>query len=496
MDSFGEKTLPNGKDVVFDFRSMIGCLGFSFYWGWNLLTYFSAVVLLPTPASLHVEPGFRAIAFFSATLGFLVLLLFIRKPFKKIFRIFIALIPLFFTPPIYILAFLTRNISSAAEIPFPLEILVWFLFGISTVCLLLQGGFYFASIPMVSSLIYMAVAVSLGSIYYLLIINMYFGAALIVTACMPWISTLAFRVARVMPEKEYAINDADPKKRWHLDTWQSLPSQFLYSIAFGFAVNVGISTGVTEVGHFSVIAMAFCSSGFLFLVRILFKKNIDSESTQWFLLPLIAIGLLPLVFFDNPMIVMFCCAILVICFIWYDMMYILVLSDLMREQPFTALPIFCAGQFIVSSGTFIGWTAGSVLLANGGYQGLAFNLTVMAIILCLIAILAFAGRPNLRNETKTIVVERNTEKYVGKWKQHCQRICQEVQLSPRQTEVFMLLVRGRNAKVIEEELFISNHTAKTHIYRIYQKLGVHTQQELIDTAEAYFHAHRDSEETH
>ncbi|MEG0218219.1 MAG: LuxR C-terminal-related transcriptional regulator, partial [Raoultibacter sp.] len=95
-----------------------------------------------------------------------------------------------------------------------------------------------------------------------------------------------------------------------------------------------------------------------------------------------------------------------------------------------------------------------------------------------------------------IVVERNTEKYVGKWKQHCQRICQEAQLSPRQTEVFMLLVRGRNAKVIEEELFISNHTAKTHIYRIYQKLGVHTQQELIDTAEAYFHTHRDTEETH
>lgn len=52
----------------------------------------------------------------------------------------------------------------------------------------------------------------------------------------------------------------------------------------------------------------------------------------------------------------------------------------------------------------------------------------------------------------------------------------------------MLLAKGRNASYIEESLFISYHTTKAHIYRIYQKLGIHSQQELIDAVEQELNA--------
>ena len=56
-------------------------------------------------------------------------------------------------------------------------------------------------------------------------------------------------------------------------------------------------------------------------------------------------------------------------------------------------------------------------------------------------------------------------------------------LSPREREVMELLVRGYSTDRIGKDLHISYHTVKTHVYHIYQKVGVHAQQELIDLVE-------------
>ncbi len=53
-------------------------------------------------------------------------------------------------------------------------------------------------------------------------------------------------------------------------------------------------------------------------------------------------------------------------------------------------------------------------------------------------------------------------------------------LTPRETEVFGLLARGRSIPYVRDALFISRDTAATHAKHIYAKLGVHSRQELID----------------
>jgi DNA-binding CsgD family transcriptional regulator len=52
-------------------------------------------------------------------------------------------------------------------------------------------------------------------------------------------------------------------------------------------------------------------------------------------------------------------------------------------------------------------------------------------------------------------------------------------LSPRETEVFLLLAQGRSRPYIQQELFLADGTVKTHISRIYGKLGCTNRQELI-----------------
>lgn len=53
-------------------------------------------------------------------------------------------------------------------------------------------------------------------------------------------------------------------------------------------------------------------------------------------------------------------------------------------------------------------------------------------------------------------------------------------LSNRETEVVLLLLEGRSLRFIQNALYISEGTARTHVKRIYAKLEVHSKQELID----------------
>ena len=52
-------------------------------------------------------------------------------------------------------------------------------------------------------------------------------------------------------------------------------------------------------------------------------------------------------------------------------------------------------------------------------------------------------------------------------------------ISKREQEILKLIVDGKSNKEIEDELYISIHTVKNHIYSFYQKLGVNNRHQLV-----------------
>ncbi len=76
-----------------------------------------------------------------------------------------------------------------------------------------------------------------------------------------------------------------------------------------------------------------------------------------------------------------------------------------------------------------------------------------------------------------------TESQLERYAQRCQELAARGSLTPREVEVFELLVRGRNARFIMDDLHITRNTAKAHIAHIYTKLGVHSHQELLSLVE-------------
>lgn len=67
--------------------------------------------------------------------------------------------------------------------------------------------------------------------------------------------------------------------------------------------------------------------------------------------------------------------------------------------------------------------------------------------------------------------------------QSCDETSAQFGLTPRESDVLRLLARGRTSPVIQEKLFLSHNTVKTHVRHIYAKLNIHSQQELIDIVE-------------
>lgn len=60
------------------------------------------------------------------------------------------------------------------------------------------------------------------------------------------------------------------------------------------------------------------------------------------------------------------------------------------------------------------------------------------------------------------------------------RIAAEGGLSSRETEVLGYLARGRSQPYIRDTLVLSKNTVASHVKHIYQKLNVHSRQELLD----------------
>lgn len=72
----------------------------------------------------------------------------------------------------------------------------------------------------------------------------------------------------------------------------------------------------------------------------------------------------------------------------------------------------------------------------------------------------------------------------GRFRAKCETVANTYLLSRRETEIIFFLAKGHNAAYIQEKLYISEGTAKTHIRHVYKKTNVHSQQELMRLVES------------
>ena len=118
---------------------------------------------------------------------------------------------------------------------------------------------------------------------------------------------------------------------------------------------------------------------------------------------------------------------------------------------------------------------------------LSFSSCALAVAGALTALYFFSvGRQLLRGVPKReeprarAEAETEDEAMPSEMLAYCRKLALENGLTPREAEILGLIAMGRSAKYIAEELTISHNTTRTHIKHVYEKLNIHSKQELLD----------------
>lgn len=118
----------------------------------------------------------------------------------------------------------------------------------------------------------------------------------------------------------------------------------------------------------------------------------------------------------------------------------------------------------------------------------AFVIDVLNAISVFVIVISQAIAPYVahQQDVYSIPVQEesdNDKKRESRYGKACKAVCERYGLTPREQEVFELLARGRNAGHIGKQLYIATNTVKTHSQRIYRKMEINSQQQLIDMVE-------------
>lgn len=131
-------------------------------------------------------------------------------------------------------------------------------------------------------------------------------------------------------------------------------------------------------------------------------------------------------------------------------------------------------------GPLAGLLLGRLALTVGGLAPATVYACMLVAVLAVFFAMGAVLNERVLMETMDILPLERRERFQDK----CRHIIERYGLSEREGEIMIMFAKGRNLDYIQEELFISKSTVSTHRQHIYKKLGIHSQQELLDLVQA------------
>lgn len=155
---------------------------------------------------------------------------------------------------------------------------------------------------------------------------------------------------------------------------------------------------------------------------------------------------------------------------------VLALQGKMKAAQFPALSLLG-----VQGGQLLGSYVGALIVGTSTASYYLAEVSAFCVFIVLLVALFGFGNPGI--DGGWIMLRPFDQAQKPRFRQSLAKLAAARGLSPRETEVFDMLARGRNKAAIAKSLTISESTVKTHIKNIYRKMGVHSQQALLDMIE-------------
>ena len=195
-----------------------------------------------------------------------------------------------------------------------------------------------------------------------------------------------------------------------------------------------------------------------------------------FLIGLTSILLVPLAMSDIIPVVGYICSVimyqLIFLFMW------MIVAPVFRSSPSLAPRFFGLAYGCWSLGSLGGALSSVAFTGSGSAERVQLIVFIAALAAAVGYAVIFTERD--ANDLVQIMPLRQRRPF----KEKCLAVAKQYKLTPRETEIAILIAQGRDSAHIEQKLFLSRSTVQTHRMHVYQKLDIHNRQELLDVIEA------------
>lgn len=481
-------------------------LALIFFWSWTFLYFWSDALV----GNLQFAPFFscKGAGLVGNVAGLCTMALLGKIKVKFLSRrLFGFLIPVLLTPAAAVM--LIVYVYAGVEFPRCAIFLFWFLSGFGMMSVLVQCGELLCHVVDEAAIAVLMLTLFLSALVCLFLLQSDQVVLLCFMLLAPLLSSAAVMLennftyetqrevsGQDFPEKP-GFTSHEARRGYQLLVIQ----QLVFSTVFSFGQFSSVcfaNSGQYTVFDYFWIALFFSGVLYLFYGAWL-RKYLSLKVLELSLLLLTALSIVFLTLINLDQQGRFaCCVLLCFSFTSFDVLSMYRLGRVVSENKLPFGQYFAFGRLANSTGMFFGW--GIVFFSieqNGGSPDnlpLQYGMLVAFSLLVIYFAVATRLEPkmdielNIQDESEALVSKNDSDVLsdnsgAGRWKNAVHSICVRCQLSPRETDVFILLCRGRDTGYICDSLFISASTVKTHSYHIYQKLGVHSQQELITMVE-------------
>ena len=380
-------------------------------------------------------------------------------------------------------------------------------------------GEYYARISQEDAEFLAPVSAVVAALLVLLVSAMSGWIALVFVATLPLLSGLCFLLSWKDVQNSSAVEHVSSAEQQVYaaarDRAKSSPLRVLSAMGRG---GFGIFTACV----FVCIAGTFWDARevhglpfqMVLVLSIAFMVLVSAASTQgparisipflyrW-MCPVLVLGFAALILFDSQMGAYVAFAVSIASRFAFCVITQMFFSRYAASGKATAVQSFGLGWVFVHLGDFVGVVAMVFLQPSLGAGAVSLDQVAAVSIVVLVVATMFVlnrqsfsldnGRPDPRSvglseksdaaRSLASSSEASSEESAGNEDDLGLRIRElagSYGLTPRETEVFDLLARGRSIPYVRDALFISKETAATHAKHIYAKLEVHSRQELID----------------
>ncbi|MEC4175244.1 helix-turn-helix transcriptional regulator [Adlercreutzia sp. R21] len=270
--------------------------------------------------------------------------------------------------------------------------------------------------------------------------------------------------------------------------WMPIALMSLYAFAYGLRENE-LTAVMGPMSSFGVVA----ASSIVLVGITCFRDRFDLDVMQRVALPAMVCSLV-FVSAYNYVGAVFANLCASFSYTAFSILIFCLLCNISRRFGFSAILLFGLERGIRAIFSLLGRLVDNAIIAWCGHSilsDLVMAITIAALIVAFALILwrgpnqrAGWPMPSIGENPSREGVTDNEPSAEEELALTCSIIRRRYDLTPREEDVLLLLVQGKNISEVAETLVIAKGTAKVHVRHIYEKLGVHSRNELKAIADS------------